>query len=59
MHEEIGRVNFLALYVICGLFGNLTSLYYHVLRRNLVHVSLGASGAGFGIIGAYFAVRPE
>lgn len=35
------------------------SLYWNVLSRNFIHVSLGASGALFGLVGAYFTIQPE
>jgi rhomboid-like protein len=58
VYEEIGGTNFLCVYTISGIFGNLVSLYWNILRRNFFHVSLGASGALFGIVGAYFTVQP-
>jgi hypothetical protein len=59
VHEEVGRANFLSTYAISGILGNLASLYWNVLGRNFIHVSLGASGALFGLVGAYFTIKPE
>lgn len=50
--------NFWAIYLIAGIFGNLSTLYIHVLRRNFMHVSLGASGALFGVAGASLITEP-
>lgn len=53
LHDEVGRANFLSIYLATGALGSFTSLSYHVLRNNFVTSSLGASGALCGIIGAY------
>jgi rhomboid-like protein len=57
LHEEVGRWNFLGIYFISGLFGNVGTLWWHVLRRNFVHASSGASGALYGLLGAFFTVQ--
>ncbi|KAF4976278.1 hypothetical protein FZEAL_7029 [Fusarium zealandicum] len=54
VHEEIGRGNFLMLYVGCGAFGFLGSLATYVMRGLLNITSLGASGATLGLCSAYF-----
>jgi rhomboid-like protein len=59
VHEEVGRTNFLALYTICGLGSSITTLAYHVLAKNLLYVSVGASGAIFGMMAVYFTLRNE
>jgi rhomboid-like protein len=59
LHEEIGRWNFLGIYFISGIFGNVGTLWWHVLRRNFIHASSGASGALYGLLGAFFTVQPE
>lgn len=51
--EEIGRGNFIALFIISGLGANLLSLWYNVLTKNFLMASLGMSGAGMGLIAAY------
>ena len=45
MHEDIGRGNFLALYLTGGVTGSLFSLWYHVLTKSLTFYTFGASGA--------------
>jgi rhomboid-like protein len=59
VYEEAGSRNFVAMYMGFGVVGSLTALYWHVLRRNFVYVSLGASGAVNGILGAYCTIQPE
>jgi rhomboid-like protein len=54
--DEIGRGNFLALFIISGIGGNLLSLYYNVLIKNFLAASLGMSSAVLGIVGAYFTL---
>ncbi|SUM33235.1 Putative membrane peptidase, contains TPR repeat domain [Staphylococcus gallinarum] len=46
----VGHWRMLAIYIISGLFGNFASLSF-----NTDTVSVGASGAIFGLIGAIFA----
>jgi rhomboid-like protein len=53
LHEEVGRANFLAIYLSSGAIGSLASLTSWVLRNNFVSASLGASGAICGIVAAY------
>jgi rhomboid-like protein len=53
LHDEVGRANFLAIYLSCGAIGSFASLASWVLRSNWVSSSLGASGAVSGIIAAY------
>jgi rhomboid-like protein len=53
LHEEIGRGNFLAIYLACGALGSYASLTSWVLRNNFISSSLGASGALSGIIACY------
>ena len=53
LHDEIGRGNFLAIYVACGAIGSFTSLSSWVIKGNFVSSSLGASGALAGIIATY------
>jgi rhomboid-like protein len=54
LHDEIGRSNFLALYFASGTLGFLASMTKLVLFRGLEYTTLGASGAIYGIIVAYF-----
>ncbi|RMZ87168.1 hypothetical protein DV736_g5596, partial [Chaetothyriales sp. CBS 134916] len=53
LHEDVGRGNFLAIYLSCGAVGSLASLTVFSLRRQLVTSSLGASGSMWGIMAAY------
>jgi len=53
LHEEVGRANFLAIYLSSGAIGSFFSLTSWVMRNNFVSASLGASGAICGIIAAY------
>lgn len=57
LHEEVGRANFLAIYMCCGAFGSFASLASWVLRNNFVSSSLGASGALSGIIATYLLLN--
>ncbi len=53
LEREVGRVRFLALYLLSGLFASAASYYFSPLNS----VSAGASGAIFGIFGAVFAIN--
>ncbi|KAF2401337.1 hypothetical protein EJ06DRAFT_388012 [Trichodelitschia bisporula] len=59
VHEEIGRGNFLALYLTAGIAGSLTSLWYRVLTRDFLAATVGASGAVYGIVCAFLTVRDD
>lgn len=54
LHDEIGRGNFLALYLASGAVGFMSSLANLVLRRGLHLVTMGASGGVYGVVAAYF-----
>lgn len=47
-----GNLPFLLIYVLAGLFGSIASLFF----AGRVAVSVGASGAVFGVVGALLAV---
>lgn len=47
----LGRARFLTIYIITGFLASLSSLWWNNLT-----VSMGASGAIFGIIGVFFAL---
>lgn len=51
MEKLTGRLPFLLMYLACGLGGSLLSLWWHPMI-----VSIGASGAIFGVAGALLAV---
>ncbi|KAK4190498.1 rhomboid protein 1, mitochondrial [Podospora australis] len=54
LHDEVGRGNFLAIYLAAGTVGFLGTLTKTVLMGELATTAFGASGAIYGIIGAYF-----
>lgn len=54
LHDEIGRGNFLAIYFASGTLGFLASMFNLVLFRGIQFTTLGASGAIYGIITAFF-----
>ncbi|KAF4632418.1 hypothetical protein G7Y89_g5706 [Cudoniella acicularis] len=53
LHEDVGRANFLAIYMCSGVLGSFASLTSFVIRNSFVSSSLGASGAVSGVIAAY------
>ncbi|PHH84336.1 hypothetical protein CDD83_2105 [Cordyceps sp. RAO-2017] len=54
LHDELGRADFLALYLGCGALGFLGSLATYTARGWLTVTTLGASGATLGLCAAYF-----
>ncbi|KAL8387839.1 hypothetical protein RB595_009638 [Gaeumannomyces hyphopodioides] len=57
LHDDLGRGPFLAVYVGCGLLGFAGSLTALVLQSNLAASTMGASGAVYGIMAAYFTIH--
>ena len=57
LHDEVGRANFLAIYLSCGALGSFASLTSWVIRNNFVSSSLGASGALSGMIACYLLLN--
>ncbi|KAJ5718770.1 hypothetical protein N7488_004416 [Penicillium malachiteum] len=53
VHDELGRGNFLAIYLASGALGSLVSLSRSVLLGALGTTSLGASAATSGIVAAW------
>lgn len=54
LHDDIGRGNFLALYMAAGALGSFTSLAAHtLLLKDLAATSLGASGAMSSLVAAW------
>ncbi|KAL4946221.1 hypothetical protein BDV06DRAFT_152321 [Aspergillus oleicola] len=51
-HDDIGRGNFIALYLASGILGSFASLATHVLRGSLYITTLGASGGVCGVVAA-------
>lgn len=52
MERLLGKARFITLYAIAGLFGNVATYVFLDMRT----VSVGASGAIFGVFGAYVAL---
>lgn len=59
LHDEIGRGNFLAIYITSGTLGFLTSLTYLVATSSFHVTTLGASSAIWGVIAAYFWLHKD
>ncbi|KAF3914486.1 P-beta [Arthrobotrys entomopaga] len=57
--EQIGRGNFLALYLASGGISSFASLAFNVLTKRFFIFGLGASGAVFGVVGAYATLNPD
>ncbi|OGM43797.1 rhomboid family protein [Aspergillus bombycis] len=59
LHDEIGRGNFLALYLASGVFGSFTSLTANILKGNLGLTALGASGAISALVAAWCMLHAD
>ncbi|MCX8037859.1 MAG: rhomboid family intramembrane serine protease [Candidatus Sumerlaeia bacterium] len=57
VEEEMGSIGFLAFYLIGGLCANLSHVLFCILVGDSVGV-LGASGAIYAVMGAYFILYP-
>ena len=57
--DQIGPSNFLALYLGSGVFASFMSLAFNVLLKRWEVYGFGASGAVYGVIGAYGWINPE
>ncbi|KAK6514741.1 hypothetical protein TWF506_007107 [Arthrobotrys conoides] len=57
--EQIGRGNFLALYVSSGVIASFTSLTMNVIMKRFHVFGLGASGAVFGVLGGFAYINPD
>jgi len=53
LHDDVGRANFMAIYLSSGAVGSVLSLASYALRKNFVTSSVGASGAIYGILTAW------
>jgi membrane associated rhomboid family serine protease len=53
VHDELGRGNFLAIYLASGVVGSMMSLTNFVLLGQLGMSSLGASAGTSGIVAAW------
>lgn len=54
LHEDVGRANFLAIYLAAGLVGSWASMSAWLARGVLYTSHQGASGCTWGIVAAYF-----
>lgn len=59
LHEDVGRANFLAIYLASGLLGSLFSLSSFALRGIMTTSSNGSSGCVWGIMSAYFWLHKD
>ncbi|KAK5162610.1 hypothetical protein LTR04_003285 [Oleoguttula sp. CCFEE 6159] len=59
LHEDVGRANFVAIYLASGVVGSLASLSFFVALRAWAVYSLGSSGAGCGIVAALCLINPR
>ncbi|CAG8950665.1 hypothetical protein HYFRA_00002875 [Hymenoscyphus fraxineus] len=59
LHDEIGRANFLAVFLCTGVFANFASLAVTVGRGILTQTSLGASGAVMGVAATYLLLNSD
>lgn len=59
LHDEIGRANFLSVYMASGALASMVSLTSWVIRANFISASLGASGAVLGVIATYVWLRKD
>ncbi|KAK6530499.1 hypothetical protein TWF694_003848 [Orbilia ellipsospora] len=57
--EQIGRGNFLALYLASGAVSSFASLAFNVFAKRFFIFGLGASGAVFGVVGGYATLNPD
>mgnify|MGYP001338114310 CR=1 FL=1 len=57
LHDDVGRGNFLATYFSSGVLAMLGTLCYGVASNTLTLTSLGASGAMYGLCGAYLWIH--
>ena len=57
VHDEIGRGNFLALYLAGGVIASYSSLLRCVLMHSLKSSTLGASGAVLALVAAHLSLH--
>lgn len=53
LENKVGRIRFLVMYLLTGVFGNVLSCLYESVA-GVQYISYGASGAVFGLIGMLF-----
>jgi rhomboid-like protein len=54
LHDDVGRGTFLAVYLSSGVVGSVGTFIWYTARGILTASSVGASGAVYGIMAAYF-----
>lgn len=59
LHEDVGRANFIAIWLFSGMIGSVFSLSSFVLRGVLISSSLGSSGCNWGIVAAYLWLHKD
>lgn len=59
VHDEIGRGNFIALYLGAGVFASFVSLTSRVLLNHISVMSLGASGGVSGLVAAWCTLHAK
>lgn len=57
LSSVIGDIRFLIVYLVGGIGANIFSVYYYnIIRPNDIILSIGASGAVYGVIGAFIII---
>ena len=56
VEDRLGHLKYLLFYLIAGLVGNLTHIYFN---STSTIPTIGASGAVAGVLGAYFLAFPK
>ncbi|KAF2761856.1 hypothetical protein EJ05DRAFT_187004 [Pseudovirgaria hyperparasitica] len=56
LHEQIGRGDFLSIYIASGVFSSFVMTVWLIRRRLFLSYLMGASGALYGVIGALCVV---
>lgn len=59
LHDDVGRGNFLAVYLSCGVFASFFSLALFSIRKVFITSSVGASGAIMGILSCYLYLHHD
>jgi len=59
IEQDLGRIRYLAFYLLCGLFASLAHVMLNTSGPNSLIPSLGASGAISGVMGAYLVLHPH
>lgn len=57
VHDDVGRGNFVAIYLSGGVMASLVSLSRFVITNKLLTTSLGASGALTAVLAAWCCVH--